>query len=40
MASVEEVKANVAASVDGAGRAANGIQQVNDQLEEIGRAHV
>ena len=34
MASVEEVKANVAASVDGAGRAANGIQQVNDQLED------
>ena len=34
VASVEEVKANVAASVDGAGRAANGIQQVNDQLED------
>ena len=34
MASVEEVKANVAASVDGAGRAATGIQQVNDQLED------
>jgi molecular chaperone GrpE (heat shock protein) len=34
MASVEEVKANVAASVDGAQRAATGIQQVNDQLDE------
>jgi len=34
MASVEEVKAHVAASVDGAGRAANGIQQVTDQLDD------
>ncbi|GIF25262.1 hypothetical protein BJ973_007514 [Actinoplanes tereljensis] len=34
MANVEEVKAHVAASVDGAGRAANSIQQVNDQLED------
>ena len=34
MASVEEVKANVAASVDGAGRAVNGIQQVSDQLDD------
>jgi hypothetical protein len=34
MASVEEVKAHVSASVDGAGRAANGIQQVTDQLED------
>ena len=34
MASVEEVKANVAASVDGAGRAATGIQQVTDQLDD------
>jgi ATP-dependent protease HslVU (ClpYQ) peptidase subunit len=35
MASVEEVKANVAASVDGAGRAATGIQQVTDQLDDV-----
>ncbi|MFI5932460.1 hypothetical protein [Actinoplanes sp. NPDC051494] len=34
MASVEEVKANVAASVDGAGRAVTGIQQINDQLDD------
>jgi hypothetical protein len=34
MASVEEVKAHVAASVDGAGRAVSGIQQVTDQLED------
>ena len=34
MASVEEVKAHVTASVDGAGRAANSIQQVTDQLED------
>jgi hypothetical protein len=34
MANVEEVKANVAASVDGAGRAVSGIQQVNDQLDD------
>jgi hypothetical protein len=34
VASVEEVKAHVAASVDGAGRAATGIRQVNDQLED------
>ena len=34
MASVEEVKANVAASVDGAGRAATGIRQVTDQLDD------
>ncbi|GAA2528512.1 hypothetical protein GCM10010435_86110 [Winogradskya consettensis] len=34
MASVEEVKANVAASVDGTQRAVTGIQQVNDQLED------
>jgi hypothetical protein len=34
MANVEEVKANVAASVDGAGRAVNGIQQINDQLDD------
>ncbi|AGL21396.1 hypothetical protein [Actinoplanes sp. N902-109] len=34
MASVEEVKANVAASVDGAQRAAAGIQQVGNQLDE------
>jgi hypothetical protein len=34
VASVEEVKAHVAASVDGAGRAATGIQQVADQLED------
>ena len=34
MASVEEVKAHVSASVDGAGRAATGIQQVTDQLED------
>jgi division protein CdvB (Snf7/Vps24/ESCRT-III family) len=34
MASVEEVKANVAASVDGAGRAVTGIRQVSDQLDD------
>ncbi len=34
MASVEEVKANVAASVDGTQRAVAAIQQVNDQLDE------
>ena len=34
MASVEEVKANVAASVDGTQRAVSGIQQVTDQLDE------
>jgi hypothetical protein len=34
MANVEEVKANVAASVDGAGRAVTGIQQINDQLDD------
>ena len=34
MASVEEVKANVAASVDGTQRAVTGIQQVNDQLDD------
>ena len=35
MASVEEVKANVAASVDGTQRAMSGIQQVNDQLDDV-----
>ena len=34
MASVEEVKANVAASVDGTKRAVAGIQQVTDQMED------
>ncbi|UQU65247.1 hypothetical protein COUCH_02565 [Couchioplanes caeruleus] len=34
MASVEEIKANVAASVDGTQRAVSGIQQVNDQLDD------
>jgi molecular chaperone GrpE (heat shock protein) len=34
MANVEEVKAHVAASVDGAGRAVTGIQQVTDQLDD------
>jgi hypothetical protein len=34
MGNVEEVKANVAASVDGAGRVVSGIQQVNDQLDD------
>jgi hypothetical protein len=34
MASIEEVKANVAASVDGAGRAVTGIHQVSDQLDD------
>jgi hypothetical protein len=34
MTSVEEVKVHVAASVDGAGRAVAGIQQVADQLDE------
>ena len=34
MASVEEVKANVAASVDGTRRAVASIQQVTDQLDD------
>ncbi|AGZ46559.1 hypothetical protein [Actinoplanes friuliensis] len=34
MASVEEVKANVAASVDGTQRAVASILQVSDQLDE------
>jgi hypothetical protein len=34
MANVEEVKAHVAASVDGAGRAVTGIQQITDQLDD------
>ncbi|WP_067509174.1 hypothetical protein [Actinoplanes sp. TFC3] len=34
MASVEEVKANVAASVDGTQRAVTGIQQVNEQVDD------
>jgi hypothetical protein len=34
MANVEEVKANVAASVDGAGRAVTGILQITDQLDD------
>ena len=34
MASVEEIKANVAASVDGTQRAVTGIQQVTDQLDD------
>jgi division protein CdvB (Snf7/Vps24/ESCRT-III family) len=34
MASIEEIKQNVAASVDGAGRAVTGIQQVSDQLDD------
>jgi hypothetical protein len=34
MASVEEVKANVAASVDGTQRAVASIQQVTDQLDD------
>jgi hypothetical protein len=34
MGNVEEVKANVAASVDGAGRAVSGIQQITDQLDD------
>ena len=34
MANVEEVKANVAESVDGAGRAVTGIQQITDQLDD------
>jgi hypothetical protein len=34
MANVEEVKVNVAASVDGAQRAVTGIQQVADQLDQ------
>jgi hypothetical protein len=34
MASVEEIKANVAASVEGSNRAVTGIQQVNDQLDD------
>jgi hypothetical protein len=34
MANVEEVKVNVAASVDGAQRAVAGIQQASDQLDQ------
>jgi hypothetical protein len=34
VASVEEIKANVAASVEGSSRAVTGIQQVNDQLDD------
>jgi hypothetical protein len=34
VASVEEVKANVAASVDGTQRAVSGIQQVTDQVDD------
>src|SRR5512132_1402239 len=34
MANVEEVKAQVAASVDGTQRAVTGIQQVSDQLDD------
>jgi hypothetical protein len=34
MTSVEELKAHVAASVDGAQRAVTGIQQVTDRLDE------
>ncbi|RZU50642.1 hypothetical protein EV385_2417 [Krasilnikovia cinnamomea] len=34
MSSVDEVKANVAASVDGTQRAVSGIQQVSDQLDD------
>ena len=34
MASVEEIKANVAASMEGSNRAVTGIQQVNDQLDD------
>jgi hypothetical protein len=34
MANVEEVKANVAASVDGTERAVTGIRQVTDQLDD------
>jgi len=35
MASVEEVKANVAASMDGTQRAVAGIRQVSDQLDDV-----
>jgi hypothetical protein len=35
MASVEEVKANVAASLDGTQRAVAGIRQVSDQLDDV-----
>ena len=35
MASVEEVKANVAASVDGTQRAVAGIRQASDQLDDV-----
>jgi hypothetical protein len=35
MASVEEVKANVTASVDGTQRAVAGIRQVSDQLDDV-----
>lgn len=34
MSSVEQIKANVAASVDGAERAVTGIRQVTDQLDD------
>jgi hypothetical protein len=34
MASVEEIKASVAASVEGSNRAVTGIMQVNDQLDD------
>ena len=34
MASVEEVKANVASSVDGTQRAVTGIQHVSEQLDD------
>jgi hypothetical protein len=34
VASVEEIKANVGAFVEGSGRAVTGIQQVNDQLDD------
>ena len=35
MASVEEVKANVAASVDGTTRAVAGIRHASDQLDDV-----
>jgi hypothetical protein len=34
LSNVEEVKASVAASVDGTGRAVTGIQAVSDQLDD------
>jgi hypothetical protein len=34
LASVEEVKASVAASVDGTGRAVTGIRAVSEQLDD------